>query len=58
MTGGRQPMLKHVILDMGNVLLDYNPRAALDRFFETEEDRSIIQRELFDGPEWLSLIHI
>lgn len=46
-------MLKHVILDMGNVLLDYNPRAALDRFFETEEDRSIIQRELFDGPEWI-----
>ncbi|MCI9420300.1 MAG: HAD family phosphatase [Eubacterium sp.] len=46
-------MLKHVILDMGNVLLDYNPRAALDRFFKTEEDKALIQRELFDGPEWI-----
>ncbi len=46
-------MLKHVILDMGNVLLDYNPKAALDRFFETEEDKLLIKRELFDGPEWV-----
>lgn len=46
-------MLKNVILDMGNVLLDYNPEAALDRFFETEDDKALIKRELFDGPEWV-----
>lgn len=46
-------MLKHVILDMGNVLLDYNPEVVLDHFFETEEDRALIRRELFEGPEWV-----
>lgn len=46
-------MLKHVILDMGNVLLDYNPGVVLDHFFETEEDRALIRRELFEGPEWV-----
>lgn len=46
-------MLKNVILDMGNVLLDYNPGVALDHFFRTEEDKALIRRELFDGPEWV-----
>ena len=46
-------MLKHVILDMGNVLLDYNPGVVLEHFFETEEDRALIKRELFEGLEWV-----
>lgn len=46
-------MIKNVIFDMGNVLLSYNPNVCLERFVEREEDREVIKRELFEGPEWV-----
>lgn len=46
-------MIKNIVLDMGNVLLDYNPDVCLNLFVDSEEDRSIIRRELFEGPEWV-----
>lgn len=46
-------MIKNIILDMGNVLLYFRPELALKEFFETEEDRNIIRKELFEGPEWI-----
>lgn len=45
-------MIKNIILDMGNVLLDYNPEICLNYFLENEEDRGLIRRELFEGSEW------
>lgn len=45
-------MIKNIILDMGNVLLDYNPQVPLDMFCSSEEEKEIISRELFNGPEW------
>ncbi len=45
-------MIRNIVLDMGNVLLDYDPAVPLKKFLETEEDRKIIYRELFTGPEW------
>lgn len=45
-------MIKNIILDMGNVLLDYNPEICLNYFLENEEDKALIRRELFEGPEW------
>lgn len=44
--------IKNIILDMGNVLLDYNPRIILDKVFSSEEDKELIYRELFLGEEW------
>ncbi len=46
-------MIKNVVLDMGNVLLDYNPDAVIDKFCSSEEEKEIILKELFNGPEWL-----
>lgn len=46
-------MIKNIIFDMGNVLLDFNPQYSLDRFCSTEEEKQIIFRELFKAPEWL-----
>lgn len=46
-------MIKNIVFDMGNVLLQFRPRAALEAFFETDEDRELIYRELFEGPEWI-----
>lgn len=45
--------MKNIILDMGNVLLDYNPDIILNKVCETEEEKEIIQRQLFEGPEWI-----
>lgn len=46
-------MIRNIILDMGNVLLDYNPEVILEKTLDNEEDRQIIRRELFGGPEWV-----
>lgn len=46
-------MIKNIVLDMGNVLLDFNPGFVLDTFCSSNEEREIIDRELFKGPEWL-----
>lgn len=46
-------MIKNIILDMGNVLLDYDPQASLDKLEVTSEAQPIILKELFGGPEWI-----
>ena len=45
-------MIKNIILDMGRVLLSYDPDLELKRYFDTEEDIALIRKELFRGPEW------
>ena len=45
-------MVKNVVLDMGNVLLDFNPEVSLNLYCSSEEEKEIIRRELFHGPEW------
>ena len=45
-------MIKNIIFDMGNVLLDYNPDIILNQVCDTEEEKQIIKKELFAGPEW------
>lgn len=47
-------MIKNIVLDMGNVLLDFNPGFVLDAFCSSEEEKEVINRELFNGPEWLA----
>ena len=51
--GIRIEMIKNIIFDMGNVLLDYNPQIPLDEFCSSDEEKDIIRRELFEGPEWI-----
>ncbi len=46
-------MIKNIILDMGNVLLDYNPNVILDRVCENTDEKKVIFNELFQGPEWI-----
>lgn len=52
-TWEKSVMIKNVILDMGNVLLSYNPGIPLDVFCKTDEEKQTIRRELFEGPEWV-----
>ena len=45
--------IKNIIFDMGNVLLRYDPWVSLHHFCKTQEEKEIIYRELFQGPEWV-----
>lgn len=45
-------MIKNIVLDMGNVLLDFNPEFVMNTFCSSEEEKDIIRKELFNGPEW------
>lgn len=45
-------MIKNLVLDMGNVLLRYDPQVALDAFCGSQEEKELIRKELFEGPEW------
>lgn len=45
-------MIKNIVLDMGNVLLDFNPGFVVDQFCSSDEEKETIVRELFNGPEW------
>ncbi len=46
-------MIKNIILDMGNVLLEYNPKKMLQTICADQESRDILYKELFQGPEWV-----
>lgn len=46
-------MIKNIIFDMGNVLLDYDPEVPLDAYCDSEEAKNAIRAELFQGPEWV-----
>ncbi|MBR5973717.1 MAG: HAD family phosphatase [Clostridiales bacterium] len=45
-------MIRNIVLDMGNVLLDFNPEFVLDAFCSFDEEKDVIRKELFEGPEW------
>ncbi|MCD8146375.1 MAG: HAD family phosphatase [Clostridiales bacterium] len=46
-------MTKNIVMDMGNVLLDFDPQVPLDRYCSTPEEKELVRRELFQAPEWL-----
>ena len=48
-------MIKNIIFDMGNVLLDYNPDAAMQMLGINEKAKPVIMKELFGGNEWVQL---
>lgn len=45
-------MLRNLIFDMGNVLLNFLPEDVLSRYCREGEERRVIRDELFYGPEW------
>lgn len=46
-------MIKNIVFDMGNVLLDYNPDVCLNYFLDNEDDKALIKKILFNGQEWI-----
>lgn len=45
--------IKNIIFDMGRVLLKFDPFVSLNTYCENEDDKNLIYKELFEGPEWI-----
>lgn len=45
-------MIKTIIFDIGNVLVDYNWKACLDTFPYSQETKEILSSAMFLSPEW------
>lgn len=50
-------MIRNVVFDMGNVLLDFAPERYLRNFVEEEGDWALLRRELFGSVEWVMTDH-
>ena len=48
-------MIRHLIFDMGNVLLRFDPELFLDRIGVAGEDRALLLREIFRSDDWLGM---
>ena len=48
-------MIRHIIFDMGNVLLRFDPELFLDRIGAARADRELLLREIFRSDDWLGL---
>lgn len=48
-------MIKNIIFDLGNVLLDFSPAEYLDNLGFNKEKISKLNSLIFDSPEWLML---
>lgn len=48
-------MLKNIIFDFGNVLIDYNPDKILYRYDINDKERAILKKNIFGSKEWLQI---
>lgn len=48
-------MLRHLILDIGNVICDWNPDGLVSRTFSTAEDKAEALSVTVNTPDWLML---
>ena len=48
-------MIKNIVFDMGNVLVQFDPELFMDRYSLTGEDRKLIRNEVFRSVEWTML---
>lgn len=46
-------MIKNVIFDMGNVLLDFDPCTQLDAACQSEKAKEILIKKLYGSEEWI-----
>ena len=47
--------MRKVIFDLGGVVLDWNPDAILENYYEEGDARALMKRELFQHPDWLHM---
>ena len=48
-------MIRQVVFDMGNVLIEWDPDKIIARNGIAGEDAKLLRREVFDGMEWVTM---
>ena len=48
-------MIKHVLFDMGNVLIRFDREYFIDRLGVSPEDKQLLMREVFQSIEWVRM---
>lgn len=46
-------MIKNIIFDIGNVILDFNIDRVLNEFSDSKDDQEFIKKNIIESPEWL-----
>lgn len=49
--------IKHLVFDMGNVLIRYNAQYYVEKYAPSPEDRPLLMREVFQSVEWIMVDH-
>ena len=45
-------MIRNIIFDLGNVIINYNQEQIINNFTKKEEEIKYIYDEIFNAPEW------
>lgn len=45
-------MIKNIIFDLGNVIINYDQQAIIDRFAKTDDEKEYLMESNFKAPEW------
>lgn len=45
-------MIRNIIFDLGNVIINYNQKRIINNFTEKEDEIKYIYDEIFHAPEW------
>ncbi|WP_297820257.1 HAD family phosphatase [uncultured Lactobacillus sp.] len=48
-------MLKNIIFDFGNVIMNYNPDRILDKYPLTAKEHEILLKNIFQSEQWLEI---
>lgn len=48
-------MIKNIVCDMGNVLIEFSPEKLVEKYANNEEDKKALLDIVFYGKEWLDL---
>ncbi len=52
MQRGRIWMIRNIVFDMGWVLFSYEPKKYIRKYCHNEDDAELLNREIFEAPEW------
>lgn len=48
-------MIRNIVFDLGNVLIDYNPSRIVNAVFTDREEQSLLLKEIFQSKGWKQL---
>lgn len=48
-------MLKNIVFDFGNVIMNWNPDQILDQYNLSENEHKILKKEIFSSKEWIEV---